>query len=78
MRAISSPSDDVLDHPRHVFERVDIRDRPALDRVFREYRPSAVLHLPAESPAPTQSIEGPGVSIETQRHRHPQSAGDRA
>ena len=32
--------------PRHAFERVDVCDRGALDRVFRQHRPEAG-HRPA-------------------------------
>ncbi|WP_027371296.1 dTDP-glucose 4,6-dehydratase [Desulfovermiculus halophilus] len=52
------------DHPRHVFEQVDIRDRQALDRVFREHRPDAVMHLAAESHV-DRSIAGPSVFVQT-------------
>ncbi len=34
--------------PRHIFEHVDIRDRLELERVFREHRPDAVMHLVVE------------------------------
>src|ERR1700730_7005131 len=36
-------------NPRYAFERADICDRVAMDRIFVEFRPSAVLHLAAES-----------------------------
>lgn len=49
---------------RHVLERVDICDRLALDRVFREHRPDAVMHLAAESHV-DRSISGPTQFIET-------------
>ena len=32
-----------------VFEQADIRDRAALDRVFANHQPDAVMHLAAES-----------------------------
>ena len=51
-------------HPRHVFEMVDIRDRPALDRIFREHRPDAVMHLAAESHV-DRSIHGPAAFVHT-------------
>lgn len=35
--------------PRYVFEQVDICHRQALDRVFRQHQPDAVMHLAAES-----------------------------
>lgn len=37
------------DHPRHIFEHVNITDRPALDRVFREHCPDAVMNIAAET-----------------------------
>jgi len=51
-------------HPIPVFEQVDIRDRPALDRVFREYQSDVVTHLAAESHV-DRSIEGPAAFVET-------------
>ncbi|WP_051081233.1 dTDP-glucose 4,6-dehydratase [Thioalkalivibrio sp. ALE11] len=55
---------DAREHPRHVFEHVDITDRAALERVFREHRPDAVMHLAAESHV-DRSIEGPAAFVET-------------
>src|SRR5690606_30713646 len=49
---------------RHVFERVDLRDRPALDRVFSAHRPSAVVHLAAETHV-DRSIRDPAVFVGT-------------
>ena len=54
----------VAESPNYVFERADIRDRAALDRVFAEHRPDAVMHLAAESHV-DRSIDGPGDFIET-------------
>src|ERR1700730_19281873 len=34
---------------RYTFERVDICHRDALDAVFAKYKPTAVMHLAAES-----------------------------
>jgi dTDP-glucose 4,6-dehydratase len=53
-----------LDHPRHVFVHADIRDRSALERLFREHRPSAVVHLAAETHV-DRSISTPALFIET-------------
>lgn len=50
--------------PHHVFEHIDIRDRAAVDRLFREHCPDAVLHLAAESHV-DRSIEGPAAFVET-------------
>jgi dTDP-glucose 4,6-dehydratase len=55
---------EVLDHPRHRFERVDICDAPEVSRVFAQYRPQAVLHLAAESHV-DRSIDGPAEFIRT-------------
>lgn len=46
------------------FERADIRDRAALDRVFEAHKPDAVMHLAAESHV-DRSIDGPADFIET-------------
>ena len=54
----------VADSPRYAFERADIRDRAALDRVFGRHKPDAVMHLAAESHV-DRSIDGPGAFIET-------------
>jgi dTDP-glucose 4,6-dehydratase len=51
-------------HPRHIFERVDIRERRKLDRLFREHRPDAVVHLAAETHV-DRSIIVPTPFIET-------------
>ena len=48
----------------YAFEHVDIRDRAALDRVFAEHAPDAVMHLAAESHV-DRSIDAPGDFIET-------------
>ena len=40
---------DVAENERYAFERVDICDREQLDRVFKDHRPDAVMHLAAES-----------------------------
>jgi dTDP-glucose 4,6-dehydratase len=54
----------VADSPLYAFEQADIRDRAALDRVFAEHQPDAVLHLAAESHV-DRSIDGPGAFVET-------------
>lgn len=48
----------------YCFEQADIRDRAALDRIFDQHRPDAVMHLAAESHV-DRSIDGPGDFIET-------------
>ncbi|MEO0752573.1 MAG: dTDP-glucose 4,6-dehydratase [Pseudomonadota bacterium] len=54
----------VASAPGYAFEHVDIRDRAALDRVFAEHAPDAVMHLAAESHV-DRSIDAPGDFIET-------------
>ena len=55
---------DLATHPRHIFSRTDICDRPALDTLFAEFKPAGVIHLAAESHV-DRSIHGPGEFIET-------------
>ncbi|WP_122071897.1 dTDP-glucose 4,6-dehydratase [Pseudophaeobacter sp. EL27] len=55
---------EVAESPNYVFEQADIRDRPALDRIFAAHAPDAVMHLAAESHV-DRSIDGPGDFIET-------------
>lgn len=54
----------VADNPRYCFEHVDICDAVEVGRVFREYQPSAVMHLAAESHV-DRSISGPADFIQT-------------
>ncbi len=54
----------VTDSPLYAFERADIRDRAALDRIFARHAPDAVMHLAAESHV-DRSIDGPGDFVET-------------
>lgn len=54
----------VVKNPRYTFEQVDICDHAALDRVFAEHQPDAVMHLAAESHV-DRSIDGPAAFIET-------------
>ncbi|WP_411360679.1 dTDP-glucose 4,6-dehydratase [Pseudidiomarina sp. YC-516-91] len=49
---------------RYAFEEVDICDTVALERVFNEHQPDAVMHLAAESHV-DRSIDGPAAFIET-------------
>lgn len=49
---------------RYQFEQVDICDRVELDRVFKYYKPDAVMHLAAESHV-DRSITGPAEFIQT-------------
>ena len=54
----------VSDNINYFFEKVDIRSRKELDRVFNQYKPDAVMHLAAESHV-DRSIDGPDKFIET-------------
>ena len=55
---------DVMDSPRHRFARVDVCDAPALRALFEDFRPSAVVHLAAESHV-DRSIDGPAAFVQT-------------
>jgi dTDP-glucose 4,6-dehydratase len=52
------------DSNRYVFERADIRDAAAMERIFATHRPSHVMHLAAESHV-DRSIDGPDAFIQT-------------
>lgn len=54
----------VAGHPGYAFVHADIRDAGALERVFAEHAPDAVMHLAAESHV-DRSIDAPGSFIET-------------
>ncbi|TLU71787.1 dTDP-glucose 4,6-dehydratase [Lichenicoccus roseus] len=49
---------------RHVLVRADVADLAAMQRLFAEHRPDAVMHLAAESHV-DRSIDGPAVFIQT-------------
>ena len=49
---------------RFRFEKADICDRSALDKIFEEFAPTHVMHLAAESHV-DRSIDGPGEFIQT-------------
>jgi dTDP-glucose 4,6-dehydratase len=55
---------ETLENPRHTFIKADICDRSAMDEVFARHRPTAVMHLAAESHV-DRSIDGPGQFIQT-------------
>ncbi|MBR2910888.1 MAG: dTDP-glucose 4,6-dehydratase, partial [Lentisphaeria bacterium] len=46
------------------FEKADICDKPAMDRIFNDFRPTHIMHLAAESHV-DRSIDGPGEFIQT-------------
>ena len=54
----------VADAPNYAFIEADICDRAAMDALFAEHAPDAVMHLAAESHV-DRSIDGPGTFIET-------------
>ena len=54
----------VCQSSRYAFEQVDICDRSALERIFIQHQPDAVMHLAAESHV-DRSIDGPAAFIET-------------
>ncbi|WP_137888133.1 dTDP-glucose 4,6-dehydratase [Pseudomonas sp. 2FE] len=54
----------VSDSPRYRFHLVDICDGSALDAVFAAFKPTAVMHLAAESHV-DRSIDGPADFIQT-------------
>ena len=49
---------------RYTFEQVDICSRGELDRIFKTYKPDALMHLAAESHV-DRSITGPAEFIQT-------------
>jgi dTDP-glucose 4,6-dehydratase len=54
----------VQNHPKYVFEQVDLRDKENVCRVFRQHEISDVMHLAAESHV-DRSIAGPADFITT-------------
>jgi dTDP-glucose 4,6-dehydratase len=54
----------VADSPRYRFEQVDICNRRAIDRLFEERRPDALMHLAAESHV-DRSVDSPAEFIQT-------------
>ena len=54
----------VSDSPRFLFEKNDICDKPEMDRIFSNFRPTHIMHLAAESHV-DRSIDGPGEFIKT-------------
>lgn len=49
---------------RFCFEKADICDKTAMDRIFSKFRPTHIMHLAAESHV-DRSIDGPGEFITT-------------
>ncbi|MEE8164407.1 MAG: GDP-mannose 4,6-dehydratase, partial [Myxococcota bacterium] len=54
----------IAQNPRYSFVKADIADRAAVSAIFREYRPTAVVNLAAESHV-DRSIDGPTAFVET-------------
>jgi len=54
----------VQDNPLHCFSRTDICDRKAMDLLFQEHKPRAVVHFAAESHV-DRSIHGPEAFVRT-------------
>ncbi len=50
--------------PNYYFEQADICDAEAMDRIFTQYKPSAMMHLAAESHV-DRSIDGPADFVQT-------------
>ena len=55
---------EVLPSERYAFERADICDGAAMERIFAAHDPDAVMHLAAESHV-DRSIDGPAAFVET-------------
>lgn len=55
---------DVSNSSRYQFFQADICDPPAIDQIFGQTQPDAIMHLAAESHV-DRSIDGPAVFIET-------------
>ena len=55
---------EVEDSPRYHFTRADICDGAAVKKLFREFRPDAIMHLAAESHV-DRSIDGPLEFVRT-------------
>jgi dTDP-glucose 4,6-dehydratase len=55
---------EVSEDPRFAFVEADIADRAAVERIYREYAPAAVLNFAAESHV-DRSIDGPTAFVQT-------------
>lgn len=55
---------DIENHPGYTFARVDLCDADAVQALFHQHKPDAVMHLAAESHV-DRSIDGPGEFIQT-------------
>lgn len=55
---------DIINSERYAFVQADICDKAAMERIFSEHKPDAVMHLAAESHV-DRSITAPAAFIET-------------
>jgi dTDP-glucose 4,6-dehydratase len=55
---------EAIDNARYCFEHIDICDSKEIARVFKQYQPTCVMHLAAESHV-DRSIDGPAEFIQT-------------
>lgn len=56
--------EECMNKPRHTFVQADICDRDAVENIFKSFKPSAIMHLAAESHV-DRSIDGPGEFLQT-------------
>lgn len=54
----------VENDPRYIFEHADICDLGAIERIFNQHQPDAIMHLAAESHV-DRSIDGPADFMQT-------------
>ncbi len=54
----------LVGHPAFTFERLDIADRPAMERAFADHRPERVVHLAAQAGV-RYSLENPHAYVES-------------
>ena len=56
--------EEVARHPRFVFQQMDISSQPAVEKVFNDFKPSALVNLAAETHV-DRSIDDPRPFVET-------------
>lgn len=59
-----STLESISHNTRYAFEHANICDAAALERIFSEHKPDAVMHLAAESHV-DRSIDGPSIFVQT-------------
>jgi dTDP-glucose 4,6-dehydratase len=57
-------SQEVTEAKNYFFEKIDIRDREAIERIYTQYSPTDIIHFAAESHV-DNSIKNPLVFTET-------------